>query len=518
MPASDKKDSPFSTSSAGKEKAFTVVSVLAAVSFLCMVAGIYINFIRTPDSSAVFYPARTDQILDKETLINPQPPQRQQTVVKAKPKYVDEKHLIQTLEEERENIKQTAEAFREVVENTPEAAEMEPVLPENEELRLLQQEKDKEEQKKIDEIEALNARRSIHEKRIDPISEDDVPSSPPAAEQRQSRNTVRQNEAPKKADSTGKKKVPESSSDFLMRKTELPQPDLIQTNLMASLPDFSLIKKDGAANAVPLHIITPLPELQEESRYGKLPVEKDGKTSFSAYGKTQSFPPESPYIAILFSGLGKRKNATVAAIAALPDTVSLSFSPYTEKLASYVSDARKAGHETLIDLPMQQGVFPETDPGPLGLVSGLPEQENRKRLRKTLGRNVAFIGVTATANENFSYTGTQMKPFLDEIIQRGLVYIDGTDNPRMPIYPDAIRPDVLIADEFYRSAIRSRLELAKKIALKKGAAFIRIENAPITLLTTVEWMKSFAPTEEKPVPEITFVPLSYHILQKREKR
>ena len=97
-------------------------------------------------------------------------------------------------------------------------------------------------------------------------------------------------------------------------------------------------------------------------------------------------------------------------------------------------------------------------------------------------------------------------------------YIDGTDNPRMPKFKKAVRPDVHIAENFHRAAIRARLEQARQIALKTGSAFVRVETVPITLLVVEEWIKSFAPTEEKPVPEITFVPLSYYVQQKEAEK
>ena len=314
-------------------------------------------------------------------------------------------------------------------------------------------------------------------------------------------------------------RVIDVKDEFAVRRAPLPKPDLIQDTLMASLPNFSAIKNTQSKGSIPLHIIEPLPELQTASRYGNIPVKKkNGETAFQAYSRSFDSRPQTPYIAVMISGLGKLQNTTNAAIYALPQEVSLSFSPYSEQLGNYVAEARRSGHETLLDLPMQRGLFPSTDPGPLGLVAGLPEQENRKRLHKTLGRNVAYIGMTATSGETFSYAGQQMKSFVQEINDRGLIYISGTDDPEMPVFPGTIRPDVHIMNNFYRSAIRARLEEARQIALQKGSAFIRAETAPIVLLTLLEWMNSFTPAEDDDLPEITFVPLSYYAKESLGKR
>ena len=519
MPLFNKKKdvSPFSGKelSAGKERAFKVVLVLAAVSFLFMAGGLYLDFFKDPGIQTVYY--LTKQEPSKTSLINPQPPSEKDFQIENATSTPEDARLMQRLEKEHSAMEKTAEAIRESLQDTAAAVEIKEipaVLPETEELQKLQQEKDLEDQKKLEQIEKL------HQERLAEENKKAVPT-PAAAVPEESKKEVavekqKKEHSPLPDNAPLQRPAPPSGAP--LASDDAPLPTLIQTNLMGSLPDFASLKKPAAQTAVPLHIIDPLPELQADSRYGRLPVENNGKTPFSAYGKSLETPPASPYIAILFSGLGRRDNATQSAISVLPDTVSLSFSPYTLKLKTYVSDARKTGHETLIDLPMQQGVFPETDPGPLGLVSGLPEQENRKRLQKVLGKDVAFIGVSAAPNETFSYSGAQNKPFFDEIQNRGLIYVDGTDNPRMPLFQGALRPDVHIADNFHRAAINAKLEQAKKIALEKGAAFLRIETYPITLLTVSEWMKTFVPTEKSPVPEITFVPLSYYALMHKEKK
>ena len=519
MPSSEKKDSPFSPidPSAGKERAFKVVLFLAIASFLTMTGGIYLDFFSVPNAQTVYYLVK--QETPKTSLLAPQPPAEKPFQQEDVPPASENPKLMEQLEKERTVIEQTAEALRESIQDTTASVEMknDPViLPETEELQKLQQEKDLADQKKLEEIEKLHQERMAEEnKKIDVPEQTstDTTAVLPAKERAEEKN---EKKVPLPAENAPLKR-PEPPFGIPTSAEDAPLPNLIQTNLMGSLPDFSALKKP-AQTVVPLHIIDPLPELQSDSRYGRLPVENNGKTPFSAYGKSLETPPASPYIAILFSGLGKRNNATQAAIAVLPDVVSLSFNPYSEKLKTYVSDARKAGHETLLDLPMQQGLFPETDPGPLGLVSGLPEQENRKRLQKVLGKDIAFIGISATPNETFSYSGIQIKPFFDEIHNRGLVYIDGTDNPRMPLFKGAVRPDVHIADNFHRAAITAKLERAKKIALEKGAALLRVETFPITLLTVLEWMKSFVPTDKNPVPEISFVPLSYYVLMQKEEK
>lgn len=508
------ENSPFSNEglNAGRVRAFRVVAVAAAVSFVCAAAGVYVDFIRSPAITATFDLA--EKTIGTGSLIDPQPPEK-----KAEKGVASENvDLIERLERAKENMEQTAGALKEMVEpeKTPE-----PAVALSPELQKLEREKQAAEQKKIDEIADLQKQRDDKDQKKQTVLnnlESALAAFDADKPEKQAEKTPEPEKTAEKPAAAPNLKLTEPAGNAVVPvssfSSEPPQPDLIKTTLNNSLPDFSLIKKGFPANAVPLHIIEPLADLQQESRYGKLPVKTKDNSPFQAYRRPVEIPPQTPYVAVLFTGLGKRANATEAAINTLPATVSMAFTPYADKLKTYIANARRTGHETLLNLPMQQGVFPDTDPGPLGLVTGLPEQENRKRLHKVLGHDVAYIGVAAMAKENFSYSGAQMKSFYEEIVGRGLVYIDGTDDPRMPKFKKAARPDIHISENFYRAAIRAKLEQARQIALKKGSAFVRVETVPVTLVVVEEWMKSFAPTEDAPVPELAFVPLSYYLEQK----
>lgn len=505
--------SPFSGGglNAGRMRAFRAVAVAAAVSFVCAAAGVYVDFIRAPVITATFDLA--EKTIGAGSLIDPQPPEKK-AEKSAPSENVD---LIERLERAKENMEQTADALKEMVE--PDKTSVPAVL--SPELQKLEREKQEVEQKKIEEISDLQKQRDDRDRKKQSVL-NDLESAlavfTPVEAKKNTGNAVAPAPAVVEKKEKTKLNLTEPAGNAVVPATsfagEPPPPDLIKTTLNSSLPDFSLIKKGFPANAIPLHIIEPLADLQQESRYGKLPVKTKDNSPFQTYRRPMEIPPETPYVAVLFTGLGKRANATEAAINTLPATVSMAFTPYADKLKTYIENARRSGHETLLNLPMQQGVFPDTDPGPLGLVTGLPEQENRKRLHKVLGRDVAYIGVAAAAKENFSYSGAQMKSFYEEIVGRGLVYIDGTDDPRMPKFKKAARPDVHISENFYRAAIRAKLEQVRQIALKKGSAFVRVETVPVALVVVEEWMKSFAPTEDDPVPELTFVPLSYYLEQK----
>ncbi|MEJ0044309.1 MAG: divergent polysaccharide deacetylase family protein [Rhizomicrobium sp.] len=87
-----------------------------------------------------------------------------------------------------------------------------------------------------------------------------------------------------------------------------------------------------------------------------------------------------PHIAIVISGLGMSAKQTAAALASLPPQVTLAFAPYASDVQRWVAEARREGHEVLLEVPMEQFDFPDSDPGAHTLRSGAAEDANTERL------------------------------------------------------------------------------------------------------------------------------------------
>lgn len=309
------------------------------------------------------------------------------------------------------------------------------------------------------------------------------------------------------------KNMPETAPEPVFdRFAKLPPPDLIQGGLVESLPNFADIKTEEPQIA-PLAVLKPLPELADKNGLPHVFKDKNGtKTPFGSYRRPVPavLPPKTPVVAVLLSSTGLRDNTTQAAINTLSSDVSLSISPYAENVEKIVESARNAGHETFLDFPMQTGVFPSADPGPMGAVAGLPKRENLRRLRDVLAQKAAFIGVAGTIGESFSEQTSQLDDFTKELFERRLLYVGGSSAPAGKT-PNILIPDVVLDGEFYRAAIRAKLEKARRIALKKGYALVRSSAPPIAILEIQKWMESFKPRGENGElpPEIVFVPVSY---------
>lgn len=493
-------------------QAFRAVAGLAVVTFLFAAAGVYWSFFDTPLPAVKFVLKNAPTV----ELISPRPPEK--NVVQAP---TGNAELIKEIEEHKKSVDAAAESLKQKVEAAPE--------PEDPAIAELHREQARQADEKIAQIAALAQERAEKERQKQELpaivadheksaKEEFSAYAPPQEPVAKTPKAKPKFTLPVLKSPDLKTALTKPSAGYYLHESgeRLPLPELVHTTLVESLPNFAAIKQKEAKGTLPLTAIQPLPSLRKDG----LPVKAaNGLTPSKAYAATVAEKPAVPYIAVLLSGLGRRSNVTESAVNSMPAAVSMSFSPYTPRLKEYVENARKAGHETLLDMPMQHGTFPETDPGPLGLVGGLPEHENHNRLHKVMGADVAYIGLAAQRNQNFSYyAAAEMKKFVEEIDSRGLIMIAGSDETDMPIFEKTIRPDVYIADDLYRAAIKARLEKVLKLARENGHAFVRIEAYPVTMVALIEFMKSLTPTEENPVPQAVFVPVSYLAQQTAEAK
>jgi len=69
-------------------------------------------------------------------------------------------------------------------------------------------------------------------------------------------------------------------------------------------------------------------------------------------------------VALIIGGLGLNAATTRQAIESLPPEVTLSFVPYADGLQGWIDMARAAGHEVMLEAPMEPADYPSNDPGP----------------------------------------------------------------------------------------------------------------------------------------------------------
>ncbi len=202
-----------------------------------------------------------------------------------------------------------------------------------------------------------------------------------------------------------------------------------------------------------------------------------------------------PRIAVVVSDLGLRATATTTAIQQLPGSVTLAFSPYGENLAQWIQLARAAGHEVLLNLPMEPFNYPANDPGPQTLLTSLSVPQNLGRLEWVLGRVNGYVGVTNHMGSRFTVSADAVSPILAALKDRGLMFLDSRSAAesvdarlaREIGLPRAIN-DRFIDHEASRVAIDGRLAEIERLARQNGAAVAIANPYPVTFERLGQWI------------------------------
>jgi hypothetical protein len=237
----------------------------------------------------------------------------------------------------------------------------------------------------------------------------------------------------------------------------------------------------GALPAAPIvGLTTPGPG-------GLLPIiAADGRASWKAYARP--FVDDGrPKIALVIRGLGLNPDQTRQAIDTLPPEVTLSFSPYAENLQAQIDRARAAGHEVMIEIPMEPLDYPDSDPGPDTLLSSAQPEEISHKLEWLMSRATGYFAVTNAYGSRFLGKDKAMAPFVQALRQRGVAFIDdgqaagrGDGLHRASVGPK-------IDTDLDAGAIDNQLLSLEAIALQSGGALGSGSGYPLTVAEVQKW-------------------------------
>lgn len=172
----------------------------------------------------------------------------------------------------------------------------------------------------------------------------------------------------------------------------------------------------------------PIPGLVANGPHGPLPViSSTGQRSSIVYARPSGLTNTNarlPRVALVVGGLGISETTTRNAIEKLPPEVTLSFAPYGRNLQTWIDRARAAGHEVLLELPMEPYDYPANDPGPYTLLTSLSAADNLDRLTWLMSRFTGYVGVTSYQGAKFTADRASMEPIFEALESRGIMYVD----------------------------------------------------------------------------------------------
>jgi polysaccharide deacetylase 2 family uncharacterized protein YibQ len=167
------------------------------------------------------------------------------------------------------------------------------------------------------------------------------------------------------------------------------------------------------------------PALIEDSPQGPLPkIAADGRMAMKSYGRAFDKNSKRPKIAVVLRGLGVGADETEQALSLLSPEITFGFPPFAANLQSEVDKARSAGHEVLIEVPMEPFDFPDSDPGPHSLLVAASPEENGKRLEWVLSRATGYVGVMNLLGGRFMGEESAIEQVLSRVAKRGLMFFD----------------------------------------------------------------------------------------------
>jgi polysaccharide deacetylase 2 family uncharacterized protein YibQ len=172
----------------------------------------------------------------------------------------------------------------------------------------------------------------------------------------------------------------------------------------------------------------PIADLIEDSSLGKLPrISSSNKKPSDVYARNVPLAvihSDRPKIAILLGGMGLNPKLTQQAVKDLPDDVTFAFAPYGDNLQAQVDKARAGGHEVLLQLPMEPMGYPANNPGPKTLLADADAATNMEALHWHMSRFAGYTGITNYMGGKLLTTAAALKPVMEEMHKRGLVYLE----------------------------------------------------------------------------------------------
>lgn len=235
-----------------------------------------------------------------------------------------------------------------------------------------------------------------------------------------------------------------------------------------------------------------------------------------AYARPFEAGDKRPRAVIVIGNLGLSSAATEAAIQELPGGITLSFSPYSHRLDQYIPLARAAGHEVLLSLPMEPVLYPANDPGPRALLTALTPSENLERLTWQLSRFAGYAGVTNYMGSRFTTSDRDIRPILEELRKRGLLFFDSRSAAHSvagriagQIGVPTASNERFIDNPAARGAIDQALKAVEEEAKQKGVGIAMGFPYPVTIERVAAWAKTL------PDKGIVLAPVSAVVHEKK---
>jgi uncharacterized protein len=177
----------------------------------------------------------------------------------------------------------------------------------------------------------------------------------------------------------------------------------------------------------------------------------------------------------------------------LPPEITLALSPVGNSLNRWMIDARKKGHELLIQVPMEPFGYPNVDPGPRTIRLASSPETNIDNLHWALGKTTNYTGIMNYLGGRLATDPNAISPVLDELSQRGLLLVnDGTVSSGLAGLAASkgvpyAQADLVIDGSASQGDILGQLKALEGLATARGYAVGTGSALQLTVETVAQW-------------------------------
>ena len=191
-----------------------------------------------------------------------------------------------------------------------------------------------------------------------------------------------------------------------------------------------LLTPPGRVGQSPHLAHLPDPAVIEETQAGRLPVRgPDGERAFDIYARPWS-GARGARVVIVVGGLGLSQTGTQYAIKTLPEEITLAFASNGNSLQRWMQEARRQGHEILLQVPFEPFDYPANDPGAGTLTVDAGAEANLADLHTAMARITNYTGITNFMGGRFLADPDALEPVMRDLAGRGVMFLDDGTSAR----------------------------------------------------------------------------------------
>ncbi len=229
----------------------------------------------------------------------------------------------------------------------------------------------------------------------------------------------------------------------------------------------------------------------------------------TSFENTAALPAagEGGFVSLIMTDVGLSQADTTRAVDDLPPEIALAFSPYGNKVQSWITKAKKANHETLSLIPMEPLTYPKDDPGPLSLLTRQSDSDNSRNLAAVLTATDGTAGAMNFMGSSMMQDQKDMTSLLNTLKKRSQIFIEnpqGTDSLTEDVAKSTgaayLEADMLIDRNANEIDIQKQLIALEGIARARGYAVGIAQPYPLTFNIIKTWAGSLDRRGIKLVP------------------